>query len=388
MIAAVYLSACLSGRLLGLGLSSFNNSHNDQSTMPSGFANAFCLLGMLFIPTRVLFGSESFWYAMSVAFTQFYWLGLYFKFNNERVKVYDPFLIAGTVLCLAVSILDNRRALMFELGLTFFLIYLRTAAKAFTIPRCALLLFASIYLGKFSDILLYARLFIGKDRPADMLNFMLSSIFSTGFLLAPLGLSDSSVSDAVNSYTNPLSNYRVATFQGRSGILERATLMPHMDTVIGVLPEPIGIEWFELRNIIFSLLPSVGQDKDLIFGDRLTWLTGLRPQGSVGHPLVTSAGEFFAMGGYSVLYLCAVAIFGLLFLELRIVAKLFGNRVVAIMFIFTQAFYMMFSSTALSATAVTIRQIPFMICIYLLMSSLTVRKGYHLDSPDRSDFQL
>jgi hypothetical protein len=241
-----------------------------------------------------------------------------------------------------------------------------------------LFLVAGVYLARFSDIILYARIFIGKDRSADMLRFILSSLFSTAFLLAPFGNSESSrIRDAINSYVSvtQFSNYRVATFEGRSGILERATLLPQMDIVIGVLPEPGGVNWFELRNILFSILPSVGQDKDVNFGDRLTWLTGLRPQGSIGHPLVTAAGEFFAMGGYPLLYFYALAIFSILFLELKFVANLFGNGAVAIMFIFTQAFYMMFSSTAISATAVVIRQIPFVICIYLLMSALTLNRA-------------
>lgn len=376
LIAALYLTACLSARVVGLGLSSFNGPRNNQSTIPVNVANAFCLLGLAFIPTRILFGSESFWYAMSGTFTQFYWLGLYFKFDKERVSLSNPFLLTGIIICLAVSILDGRRALVIEFSLTFFLIYLRTSARAITVARCALFLFAGVYLARFSDIILYARIFIGKDRPADVLSFILSSLFSTAFLLAPFGNSESSrIRDAINSYVSPFSNYRVATFEGRTGILERATLLPTMDTVIGVLPEPGGVNWLELRNILFSILPSVGQDKDVSFADRLTWLTGLRPQGSIGHPLVTAAGEFFAMGGYPLLYFYALAIFSILFLELKFVANLFGNGAVAIMFIFTQAFYMMFSSTAISATAVVIRQIPFVICIYLLMSALTLNRA-------------
>lgn len=384
VIAAVYLLACLCARIVALD--DVSSGADPGIRMPDGATNMFCLLGLLFIPTRVIFGSESFWYAISVAFTQFYWLGLYFKFDRQRMRLSDPVLLSGILLCLAVSILDNRRALMFEFSLTFVLIYLRTAARAVTVPRLALAVLGSIYLARLSDIFLYGRLFVGRDRPAELLSFMMSSLLSAEFILAPFDFTGSSrFRDAINSYVSPFSSYRIATFEGRSGILERATLLPHMDTVVGVLPQSTSIDWGEIVNTILSILPSFGQDKDVNFGDRLTWLTGLRPAGSVGHPLITAAGEFFAMGGYALVFVWAFLLFSILFLELRLVTRLFKNRSIATLFVFTQAFYMMFSSTAISATAVVIRQIPFLVCIYLtMMFLLFAKRGTSVQGMPRS----
>lgn len=373
LIVAVYLSGCIGARLLA-GRAPFAAS-GVRASVQERVSTALCCLGLVFIPARVVFGSESFWYAISAAFTQLYWLGLYLRSERSSFRLADPLVLAGIALCLVVSIVDNRRALMFEFCFTFALIYLRTALRPFSPPRVLLALVASVYFARFSDIFLYARVFIGRDRPTELLNFVVGSIFSASFLLAPLGASDTShIREALDSYVSPYSNYRIAMFEGRSGISERATLLPQMDAVVGVLPEQHSVDWGEVSNTFLTLLPSFGQDKDQNFGDRLTWRTGLRPPGIVGHPLVTAAGEFFAMGGYLVLFAFTIANFLIFFLELRWLMRLLGNQSVAIMFAFNQAFYMMFTSTAISATAVVLRQIPFLVVIYVA-ATLVVTQG-------------
>jgi hypothetical protein len=372
LIVAVYLGACVCARLF-LGFAPIGNSASKKLASDQ-LTSSLCFLGLAFIPARVVFGSESFWYAISAAFTQFYWLGLYLRFDSHRLRLTDPFLLAGLALCLFVSVVDNRRALMFELSFTLGLIYLRTAIHPFKPTRILLALVASIYFSRFSDIFLYARIFVGRERPTELLNFVVGSIFSTSFIFSPLGVSDPShIREALESYVSPYSNYRVAAFEGRSGIVERATLLPQMDAVVGVLAEPSSIDWREIANTLLTMLPSVGQDKDMNFGDRLTWRTGLRPAGIVGHPLITAAGEFFAMGGYTVVFVFAAINFTIFFLELKLLIRLLGNQPVAVMFACNQAFYMMFTSTAISATSVVLRQIPFLITIYLITKMVVAR---------------
>ncbi|MCK1735276.1 hypothetical protein IVA79_15160 [Bradyrhizobium sp. 138] len=363
LITVVYLCGCICARLLSGHVPIPSSAVRTPAS--SRVSHALCYLGLLFIPARVVFGSESFWYAISAAFTQLYWLGLYLRFERGRFRFADPLLLAGVALCLIVSVVDNRRALMFELCFTFVLIYLRTSIYPFSPPRILLAAVGSVYFARFSDIFLYARIFVGRERPAELLNFVVGGIFSASFLLAPLGTSDTYIREALESYVSPYSNYRIAMFEGRSGISERATLLPQMDAVVGVLPEPDTVDWGEISNTLLTLLPSFGQDKDQNFGDRLTWRTGLRPAGIVGHPLITAAGEFFAMGGYLVLFAFTVINFLIFFIELKLLIRLLGSQSVAIMFAFNQAFYMMFTSTAISATAVVLRQIPFLVVIYL-----------------------
>lgn len=364
-IVVVYLLGCMCARILAGDLNSIRKTSNADPAADY-LARVFCVLGLIFIPARVAFGSESFWYAVSAAFTQFYWLGLYLRFDRKSLNISDPLLLLGIVLCISVAVIDNRRALLFEFGLTFSLIYLRTVAHAFSPGRLIFAFLGFVYFSRFSDVFLYGRIFIGRDRPAELLNFVISSLASPAFLLAPFGASDPShIGEALESYISPYSNYRVATFEGRSGIFERATLLPHMDAVIGVLPQPTSVDWSEITNTILSVLPSLGQEKNTVFGDRLTWIAGLRPPGIVGHPLITAAGEFFAMGGIHVLFIYTATIFLMLFLELKLLMRLFGRQSVAVMILFNQAFYMMFTSTAISATAVVIRQIPLLIVIYL-----------------------
>ncbi|MCK1550851.1 hypothetical protein IVB11_17760 [Bradyrhizobium sp. 177] len=377
-IVVVYLLACMCARLLAGRLTSIRSLSSNE---PEGdyLAKVFCILGLVFIPARVAFGSESFWYAVSATFTQFYWLGLYLRFERRPLNIFDPLLLVGIIFCISVSIIDNRRALLFEFALTFTLIYLRTSPHAFAPARLIAAFLGFAYFSRFSDIFLYARIFIGRDRPTELLSFVVSSLASPSFLLAPFGASDPShIAEALESYISPYSNYRIATFQGRTGIFERATLLPHMDAVVGVLPQPSSVDWSEIVNTILSVLPSLGQEKDTVLGDRLTWIAGLRPPGIVGHPLVTSAGEFFSMGGLHVLFIYVTLIFFLLFLELKLLMRLFGRQSVAIMILFNQAFYMMFTSTAISATAVVIRQIPLLIAIYLLAKSMagTERRNF------------
>lgn len=83
-----------------------------------------------------------------------------------------------------------------------------------------------------------------------------------------------------------------------SAVAGRLALIAHMDIVTGRLPEPQEVDWDVVAGTIGSVLPNFGDKQEFLYSDELVWGLSLRPRQSVGRPLVTVAGELYAIGGF------------------------------------------------------------------------------------------
>lgn len=160
-----------------------------------------------------------------------------------------------------------------------------------------------------------------------------------------------------------------------SSTLARLAQMGAMDIVTGRLGDVNEIDVSRWWQLLISTMPDFGQAKDLRLSDDIVWELGLRDRTSIGRPLVTVAGEMYAIGGFAGLFILASTVFLAIFLELLILRRVIGYSAVYVGTAFSILYGITMTGTALSAIAVATRALP-QIIIVLWLAALYLRRRH------------
>ncbi|WIW47825.2 hypothetical protein ML401_06835 [Bradyrhizobium sp. 62B] len=294
-------------------------------------------------------------------FSLLMWLGMATHFAQRRgVLPLDWVTVFIIGLTAVIAISANARSALFETLLFLGFAHLMFARRLFTLAQVVAGLLLIRAISVFSDIMLSVR-WLRQISTARMVEQALDYLFSIETLSALVNPFYVSEAQAVWAKAiDPNSQFTSHFFVGNISTLQRFTLLPQMDLILHGLRTD-SIRWSAILNIPLSQLPDIGQQKDLIFSDRITWELGLRAYGNIGRPMVTAAGEFYAMGGLAPLIVLTVVLFTSYFIVLRILKAAIGSDQIVTL-VFSQLIVAtLISTTAIGAYGVVFRTIPALV---------------------------
>ena len=273
------------------------------------------------------------------------------------------------VLTAAIAAVGNARTPLF-LALLIWFIFLLFGSRSLLRPK----LIVGGLLGIFAiNLITYSFISVRADREnldnSEILTATLETAFSAEGLYnaIPFGQEPSVATDSsrASRYYSPF--LRGGTDTEDNSVLGRLTLIAHMDIVTARVGFVSTINWPALQNSFTAALPSIGQEKNLLFADEVVWDLGLRDRRVVGYPLITPAGELFVMGGLSVLFFAAYGSFLLLLIELRILRNMvsYGYPYVATGIVVI--FGVTTTGTALALFGVVVRNMPMLLVLIALV---------------------
>ncbi len=270
----------------------------------------------------------------------------------------------------------NKRTLFLEIGVFIVFAYLMYAKRIVTLSSISAVYIAMSFTRVFSDITLDVRsnLSYAGESTTKVVNLTLERLMSTETLITmlfPFIPSQSSI--RVTSYFDPTDTYWIDFLVGQNTLGSRFVHLAYMDMVVSYFPHVDTINWNEILNVLLAMLPSVGQTKNLIYNDQLTWYTGLRDYDNIGAPLITAAGEFYTMGGFTIL--CAIMFIctTILLLEYRILERILRSTSLTSLIFCRYLGAFVFTSTSLSLASLIFRTLPT--CIIIVSISLMVAKS-------------
>jgi hypothetical protein len=308
--------------------------------------------------------------AYGAALMLLFQVGLAIRILRHERPLRDPVLLLSLVLLTALSVATNERAdLMAALLLLVFAVIM--AGDRLLTPLNLLV----AYLGwrlltVFSAIALSVRW--AREAPWRLANLFADRFFSLETLHSLANPLHTHAAARLYERQAELSPFFAALPGGPADLLARLALLPQMDVVVARI-DPSGVRWGDLLAILVSALPSFGQDKLLIFSDVIVWELGLRVRDSLGRPMITAEGELFAIGGYAAIALVIPACFLALFWGYRLIARLTGSRVIAIL-VASQLFVTgIFSTTLLSVVTQSIREPLQLALILLVLTTIAAR---------------
>jgi hypothetical protein len=267
----------------------------------------------------------------------------------------DPALWAMFISLLIVSASGNSRsalmALIFMMGF---------ALLIFKKNLFSPLLLFSLYLGArllgvFSDVMLSIRW--ARDTSVSMFGLFLENFFSLETLLAIINpLYTSAAAKALAESPSSEGGFYTAFFSGSGGLMTRLTLLPQMDIVVSKIPDDAPVRWADLwGNLFWNVIPSIGQQKDLILSDQIVWELGLRAWYNIGRPMITVQGELYSIGGYATVFFVTIFLYYMMSYFYGAISRLLGSRVSGIMIMSQMMIGTVMTTTLLSVAVVTTR---------------------------------
>jgi len=292
--------------------------------------------------------------------------GLAIRILNRERALRDPVLLASLALLAAVSVATNERTDL--MGVLLLIGFAAILTQKWLLTPLNLL---TAYLGwrlltVFSAISLSVRW--AREAPWHAMELFAERFFSTQTLRTLVDPFHTHAAARLYESQAEPSPFFAALPGGPADLLARLALLPQMDAVVARL-DPAGVRWADLWAIMVSALPSFGQDKLLIFSDILVWELGLRPHDSIGRPMITAEGELFALGSYPAVFLGIALCFLALHLGYRLITRLTGSRVIAILIVSQLFINSVFSTTLLSVVTQTVRE-PLQLALLLLVLML------------------
>lgn len=212
-----------------------------------------------------------------------------------------------------ISSLTNGRTMLLVLALAWVLLVLAYSRRALTLRNIVMGLVFLGLLNWISFSFLEARKF--RTDTGDVFAETLNIAFSPdGLIHLVLPGTPELKADSVGSaYRSDFIRTSVWGPVDDTTWVGRLALIAHMDIVTGRLPEPQEVDWDVVMGTIGSVLPNFGDKQELLYSDELVWGLSLRPRGLVGRPLVTVAGELYAIGGFQFILIAGFLLyFGLI----------------------------------------------------------------------------
>lgn len=308
-------------------------------------------------------GKLSFLLSLSSFGLTIVWISAAYLLQRSGEKVRAAITVAALALGAGMSVSMNQRAWLLSallFSVCFVLFYVR---RPVTVRNLAIVALGGVFLTVFSGVTLEVR-----ARGAQ------ESVTSSAAMYADALVSPATWARMLDpaSRARPLmpppKQGRLHAFvtnfyrEGSGGLLERITLLPQLDIVATHLGVNPSLRLDEVANLFRSVAPNVGQEKDTIYSDRLVWELGLRRITVVARPMITAAGEFYSMGGVGVLMFVVFPLFSLIFIQLMHIRARTSFTNYAFMAMIS-SIYFVFSSTALSVTAIAVRDLPFLLVL-------------------------
>jgi hypothetical protein len=148
----------------------------------------------------------------------------------------------------------------------------------------------------------------------------------------------------------------------------RLALIAHMDIVTGRLAEPDEIDWRIVAGTVGSVLPNFGDKQELLYSDELVWGLSLRSRQSVGRPLVTVAGELYAIGGFPFILVAGFMLYSGLILLLVIFDHIARNKLVYVVTGISLLGSVTLTGTFAGLMASSFRMLPeFLVLLFFLV---------------------
>jgi hypothetical protein len=154
-----------------------------------------------------------------------------------------------------------------------------------------------------------------------------------------------------------------------SALSGRLALIAHMDIVTGRLPEPQEVDWDVVAGTIGSVLPNFGDKQELLYSDELVWGLSLRPRQSVGRPLVTAAGELYAIGGFQFILCAGFLMYAGIILLLSLMRRLTSNMLVYVVTGVAILGYVTLTGTFLGLMSTSFRMLPEFLLLLAFLGS-------------------
>lgn len=377
-LALIYTVAAISSGCLILYFSKKPNLY-ETALLPRSWDIPLIAVGLITLVLGYKSGDNRVIAQVLNAVTPFFWIGMSLRMVKLKQFVKRDVLTIGViVIFFATSFLSNARtpilSISFFLGVAF-VIY---AKDVFNWKNLLVGYFMISTTMLFSDISLDVRSAGANESGASALSLYserLLRIENVTDLIFPFWKNEVAEALAQAQRVTSYDEFRSPYYTAGNSLANRLVVLPQMDIIVGRLGEQNGVNWSELWNTFISSLPDFGQNKDLIFSDRLTWDLRLRIDGIVGRPMVTSLGEFYAMGGASVAFVCLFMQSTLYIVFYRLLIEIVGSRVLAAMLLVPTFFEYIFSTTALSTTITVDRIIPTLLIVCLIFRRLGRQKG-------------
>ncbi|MCZ0963684.1 hypothetical protein [Paracoccus benzoatiresistens] len=295
----------------------------------------------------------------------FLYVGLAVRVSERAEGIIKDYLLWVSLgLMLSLSVINNSRTDLFGFVLMALFLLVLLRRKVITVKLVAAFVVFLPILSLYSEV-------TTSIRYARELDINIASVFFDNILDADVWgkkfnpfYQDSGTIEKINysDFFSPVYG------EGHPGLFARLTLLPILDITSSRLPEfPAFTDWGTFWKIVLSALPSFGQEKELIYADKVVWSLGLRTNGEVGYPLITVQGELFSLGGYPVVLFASFMLYWILNFMYRTLVKVTVSRVVAIVVMSQLIISSCFSPTLLSLTSASIRTPLLLIAAVILL---------------------
>lgn len=284
--------------------------------------------------------------------------------DGRKVLLLAVFTLGAFFL---ISSITNGRTILLVLLLAWVLLLLAYARRLFTIRNLLFGVLCVCLLNWITFAFLEAR----KTRTAtsDVFEETINIAFSEeGLLHLVLMGTPEFRSDPIGSAYR--SDFIRTSVWGRvddTSVAGRLALIAHMDIVTGRLPEPTEVNWGLVGGTIGSVMPNFGDKQELLLSDELVWALSLRPRGSVGRPLVTVAGELYAIGGFQFILGAGFVLYAGLIGLLVVFDRISRNKLVYLVTGVALLGSVTLTGTFAGLMASSFRMLPeFLVLLYLL----------------------
>jgi hypothetical protein len=310
--------------------------------------------------------------ALENQFSILIWFGLGLRYLYYRAFKIDALIgILLLLLFIAASAEGSRAALLTPLA-SLLMLYLYFSNELFVLKPWLLaglfVLLNSLIL--FSDISLDIRVNAPNRASALSVEAYVDALGKPGNLVSLIDpFHESDAAKEVRYFfetTTVTDRYRIPYFSGMDSLASRFTSLPMLDAVCGVAGERFDVDWSELGSILAALLPNFGQDKDLIYSDRVTWQLGLRDWDNIGRPEMTNACELYTMTGWYGLFLIASFEFFVVLWLLAVIRRQLIFSVICVTVLPQVIVWITVTTTALSVAAYAFRLLPLTILMFWL----------------------
>ncbi|HEY1942339.1 MAG TPA: hypothetical protein VGH40_09475 [Roseiarcus sp.] len=303
--------------------------------------------------------------AFASQFSSLLWLGLAFHFMSKGRFVFDLKTVAFLVVFAFIASLSNGRTILILAIFFIALCWIYYADRLLRVRYLVAIYLGFGFLNVFSDIVLDLRLNqrdVNENRSVESVVSKLVSLDNVEALINPFHKSASAASVDQRSYVIDYNNaFVMPYYSGVDSLSARFVALPMLDSVCGRYHSVDRVAWGAIGNMMSAILPNVGQEKDLIYSDRLTWELGLRDYGNVGRPEVTNACELYTMVGGVGLFFVSLVEFLLALIQVELLKNLLAMPALWIAVIPQVLVWMTVSTTALASAAYLARGIPLTI---------------------------
>lgn len=305
----------------------------------------------------------------------FLWLGAALHMLRRGSFKLDLATVATGVVFVLVAVVTNSRTIVLQGFLFVFLACAFWKKRLVTIESIIAIYLVMCAVNVFSTVTLDIRLNGGRESRISMLPQYADRVFNAETIVAMLNPFSSFPSQRNVRSMGRMSNdehFWYPYFGASDTLANRAVQLPLLDIVCGTVGAVQEINWKEFENLFMSTLPNLGQKKDLVYSDELTWDLGLRDYGVIGRPMLTNACELYTMGGLGTMYIIATVEFAVVLLLIAILQAQLRYRSLYVITLGLTLPYLTVTTSALAITVGVFRSLPIMIFVIWLMKRATL----------------